>query len=63
METMETVSPETLLKHAKQWLAFTADHTQILAAGQTPQEVESKLQDRQLEDAILHYVPRGGVCL
>mgnify|MGYP001250114115 CR=1 FL=1 len=56
MQEPETVSPEFLLKHIKQWAAVTPNHTQIVAASQTPQQVERKLQEQQVADAPLKYV-------
>jgi len=42
---------------------MTADHTQIVAVGETPKEVENKLQEQQIADAVPRYIPRGGECL
>jgi hypothetical protein len=54
---MKTVDIQTLAQYEDQYIALTLERTEILAAGKTIKEVEAKLAKRNVEDAVIQYIP------
>lgn len=53
---MKNISIEQLAKHENSYIAVTEDNTKILAAAKSIKELESRLQDLQIKNAVIRYI-------
>lgn len=51
------------LEYAGKWVAWNSDHTQIVAAGESIQEVWNIVSERRIVDPVYEKVPRADVRL
>ncbi|MFO1092337.1 MAG: hypothetical protein U0992_03355 [Planctomycetaceae bacterium] len=61
------INPGTLLpfplEYAGKWVAWNSDHTQIVAAGESIQEVWNIVSERRIADPVYERIPRADVRL
>ena len=53
---MKRLGLKTILKHTNKWIATKNDYPDILASGNSIEEVEKRLKKQKIKEATLTYI-------